>query len=388
MKVYVLGAGVSKTVGYPLGSELLDDIDQFVWKYGPHFDRFDLWDWCVLCQWLKENENPLIAEAYRTKQLEHLFTVLDHASMLKQDLIVDAVRHRSQDSNSAWANFERFDKTIEDYKQSRRTLLQALEAYLRCKHKGDGANFDDPEWNHLKVFCDKLCPGDVVLTFNYDSTLERVLLHQDKWSPLNGYGCDLLFQNSAVDETPKGFKRSEIEILHLHGAVGWYPRPLIRPDSNLPKHGRVVPDEARTPASLDTPISLDPEFLRDLGINAVDACLPTLPSSTSQILLHPSFFKDFELEESGGQPTPFTDLWKKAAESLRNAEQIFIIGYSLPSADSAALTLLLTNCDRKKVRIVNPDQRTRHRLRRLLSSNLRQYKSFEDWLEEGSDCPK
>ena len=47
MNCYVLGAGVSKSVGYPLGSELFDQMDSFVRESGACFDRFDYrkdWD--------------------------------------------------------------------------------------------------------------------------------------------------------------------------------------------------------------------------------------------------------------------------------------------------------------------------------------------------------
>jgi hypothetical protein len=382
MNVYVLGAGVSKTVGYPLGSELFDEIDQFVWRRSQLPDDFDQWDWSLLCQRLKQNQNPLVREAYRTKQIEQLCTVLDQASILKQDLIFDAISRPGEESNSAWADFERFDQTIEDYKESRKTLLEALETYLRYKHNSDTATFNDPKWNHLKAFGDKLCSGDVVLTFNYDSTLERVLLHQGKWSPSNGYGFDLVFQSSTHDTDPKVFKEAAIQILHLHGALGWYPRPLVKHDWVPSKAADDPPKEAETPAPPDTSISLDPDFLRDLGVEAVDCCLPISLPRKKQIFLHPSFFKDFELEESHRHASPFANLWKKAAWFLRNAEEILIIGYSLPRADSAALTLFLTNCDPGKVKIVNSDQRTCHRIGPLLSNTFHERKSFEDWLKE------
>jgi hypothetical protein len=223
-----------------------------------------------------------------------------------------------------------------------------------------------------------------VITFNYDSALERVLSQQDKWSPGDGYGFEIIFQRSATDTTRVEFENSPVVTLHLHGACGWYRRPLVKNNFIPSSHGGWVPDEATTPASLDTQISLDPTFLEGLGITAVDACLPSPPPDERQIFLHPSFLKDFEPQYGNA---PLIDLWQKAAIVLRKADEIFVIGYSLPKADNGALTLLLTNCDRNKVRIVNPDPQAHLRLTRLLSTTVRPRTSFEEWLRGVPDCP-
>src|SRR5271168_1963303 len=83
MKCYVLGAGVSKSVGYPLGTELFDAINRFVQESGKCFDRFDYKEWGNLCYWLETNESPAVAQAYRSKNIEHVFTVLDFAAALR-----------------------------------------------------------------------------------------------------------------------------------------------------------------------------------------------------------------------------------------------------------------------------------------------------------------
>ena len=86
MRVYALGAGVSCTAGYPLGGKLFEAIDRFVRESDRVYDRFDHnKDWSQLCEWMRSNSNPAIAEAYRTKQLEHIFTALDLPTMLRED---------------------------------------------------------------------------------------------------------------------------------------------------------------------------------------------------------------------------------------------------------------------------------------------------------------
>jgi hypothetical protein len=79
------------------------------------------------------------------------------------------------------------------------------------------------------------------------------------------------------------------------------------------------------------------------------------------------------------------NLWKLAAASLRHAEEIIVIGYSLPEPDSAALSLFLTNCDRDRVTIVNPSVSANHRLRTLLSHYLLQSPmNLQQWLDATS----
>ena len=216
-------------------------------------------------------------------------------------------------------------------------------------------------WDVLSAFGRKLISGDVVITFNYDATLERVLLMQGKWSPRNGYGFEVAF-NDPQSKTSLELRESSVKTLHLHGSIGWYNPSL-------------------------TGASLDPSFLQLLGIGSVDSSLPSRPPSEDQILIWPTFLKNYELPSSINNL--FIRLWKSAAEALRTSDEILIIGYSLPDADAASFTLLTTNCERAKVRIVNPSLYDTHRLRTLLSDELVLVPkvSLQEWLNLTPDAP-
>ena len=383
MRVYVLGAGVSKTVGYPLGAELFEEVSKFIRQSGSARDRFEYKHWKRLRRRLRENKNSLIAEAYQRRQIEHLFTVLDLASILRSDShdnVFRSLKHGPKARDEAMEVYKRFNKVTRNYREYREILLWALEAYFEHMHFYDSLNNSRQEWDSLRLFARKLEHGDVVITFNYDSTVERVLIQEGKWSPKHGYGSEVVFQQSPLDEQSVEFETSPITTYHLHGALGWYRKPATRTDYVLPSAG-AIPREALTPAPIETKIALDPIFLRDLGLRAIDASLPERPPAERQVLLHPSFFKDFELE---GGSSIFTELWRKAADVLRAADEIVIIGYSLPRADSASLTLLLTNCERGKVHIVNSNVASNWRLKQLLATNkFGPPQSFEDWLTHG-----
>jgi len=177
---------------------------------------------------------------------------------------------------------------------------------------------------------------------------------------------------------------SSVTVLHLHGATGWYRRPPFAPGYQ-PKGSGAIPIAALGAAPTETQISIDPEFLRGFGIfTTVDACLPDTIAVADQrhVVLHPSFLKDYSSEGS-----TLTRLWRLAAAALKNAERVFVVGYSLPKADAAAQTLLLTNCSRGVVRVINLDGGTKLRLSRLLQASdpFGGTVYFQNWAKQG--CP-
>src|ERR1700728_290592 len=357
MKVYVTRAGASKDAGYPLGRDLLQEMDSFVFSSGPCVHGFDyLKDWPETCQWLEKNDNLLIREAYRTRNLENIFSVLDFTEKLRDQALDAYAQHTiktqpdRQAAGKAEADWTDLEAKAARHVKARGVLLLALEHYLEHKHGDDQSKCETKEWDYLRSFGNKLCDGDAVITFNYDSTLERVLYKQKKWFPSDGYGFRAVFQKSPSNKEAVPYEDSPIKILHLHGAVGWYRKPAISDEELLPSNGGAYPIEARTPAPLETQVALSPMFLGRLGVSAVDASLPFRPPEEQQIFIHPSFFKSYEWK--GSQDTALIELWKKAAEFLRKADEVFVIGYSLPEADSAALTLFLTTCSGKCVHVI------------------------------------
>lgn len=69
MNAYVLGAGVSKSVGYPVGAKLFDEIDKYVRQLGNFFHRLGREHWDRLDCWLQNSTNPTITQAYHAKNI-------------------------------------------------------------------------------------------------------------------------------------------------------------------------------------------------------------------------------------------------------------------------------------------------------------------------------
>lgn len=363
MKAYVLGAGASFPC-YPLGRLLLEEIDEYISSCGRCHDRFDYTkEWPEALRWLETNGNPLLRQARRTGNIEQIFTVLDFAEVLWDEsmtAVLKAGKGGAETFAAAEADYENLQAEIGKYQDVRRILLRAMGAYFETRHHDDRRQFGDDKWNDLRGFAKILTDRDVVITFNYDSTVERVLWYEKKWTPRDGYGFKLDFQKDHRDRTPVEFPESRVKVFHLHGSIGWHPKP---PSDD----GGAVPAEIE--------MSLDPVFLKDLGIPAVDASMPDSPPDDYPVLLHPSFLKNY----AGGG---IERLWKMAADALRAAEEVVVIGYSLPLADTAAWTLLLTSCDNgKSVQIVDPDFEVLARYQRLLRLPPLQPQDFATWLQ-------
>lgn len=337
MRAYVLGAGTSYPI-YPLGGDLLRDIDKHIQKCAPCFNRFSYEsDWPELKDWLERNSNPLLRQAYLNKNIEQIFTVLDLAEGLilnSYGSMLSAGKKGVNEVKEAEARHASFASEITEYRHARSKLLWAMEDFFLQGNYNDMKDFDSDRWNNLKRFGNLLQIDDVVITFNYDSTIERVLFDRGKWSPSDGYGTEIVFQRHQHDTTRVTFPPSKVKILHLHGAVGWYTPPVPSPNG--------------------AEIALDPLLLNGLGIDSVDISLPRRPPDEYQVMLHPSFLKNY-----GGQDRRnriFHRLWRMALDALRKAKDVTIIGYSLPPADSAAWMLLHTGCERGRTIVVNPSK--------------------------------
>ena len=289
MNTYVLGAGVSIKVGYPPGYELLGTIDRFVKKHSKESNRFRFSGWPILCTRLAENDNNLVRLAYRFGNFEQLMTVLDQYKMITNEFIFQMISSRKNHGTCEEYLGQEFDNYYErSNSEDRIILLNALAEFFRSRHYEDQFSFSTEPWSDLKLFGEKLQDGDKIITFNYDSCVERVLLAQGKWSPRNGYGFAVEFDDNGGSEA----KESDITILHLHGATGWYKTPVYEMGS-----GRTI--------------SLDPVFLRHLGFPYSDATLPSVVDE-AEIIIYPTYMKTYE---------HLADLWRAAADSLRKLKR-------------------------------------------------------------------
>jgi hypothetical protein len=165
---------------------------------------------------------------------------------------------------------------------------------------------------------DIVVPGDCVITFNYDVSLERELRLAGKFEVGDGYGF-------RVEGLPTG---SKVKVLKLHGSTNWLALLFasFQPGGTLSDRPVIAKNELSFLGYAD---AADPRFER------AGAALP--------VMILPARKKDFYFAVStGDEYMGFWDaLWGQARGALDSTDRIVICGYSLLSVDDRACELLL-----------------------------------------------
>jgi len=169
-------------------------------------------------------------------------------------------------------------------------------------------------------------PGDCILTFNYDVSLDRELRQAGKFEAGDGYGFPI---QGLPGESPT-------KILKLHGSTSWLALLFggmtsgfssFQPGNTLGPRPVIPKNEL---SFLGYTHEVDPLFGNG------GAALP--------VMIFPARSKDFYFAPNTGIEYAefWNDLWRQAHDALRLADRVVICGYSLNSIDERACKLLLT----------------------------------------------
>lgn len=332
MRTLILGAGASKPAGYPLANELLSVVGKAA--ISSHSvalrNAWTAWETFrsglpIELQLIAANSNPEIALTLP----DLMALAIDSEDEFQISTAVRAALAGEIPDEEAAERQERYFASasrgaIDSAKVARRRLLDCLDEYFWLKH------FDDLRKGlisraYLKELLSDLKPGDTIITFNWDTLVERTLGELRMWSPIDGYGFSKELQISA--DTIRGpvtvpipdneLTPSDVHVLKLHGSFGW-----IRNDEN------VVFDDVRYLDGFPFKFKSQP-----LGSRLVDPEYDPIWHSDGPGFLYPSFLKGLEW------PVLQT-VWRQAAEVLSRADTVDIFGYSLPPSDVAARALL------------------------------------------------
>jgi len=303
--VYVFGAGASRDAGYPLASAMGSELFAYMLKSEN--------------VWIRASAEFLIDTFGATPNIEDLITKIEsQVAKLKNSEVPEDRIQRSRIAN-------------------RRVYLGvALQEWFRQIHLLPAPSY--------ATFAEHIVrPGDVVVTFNYDDSLERELRRFGKWDISRGYGFPL-----GTEEIP-----SDVMVLKLHGSVNWLVSLfggatggafLVNPASSMGNHPVIH--------------RADLEFL---GYEAF-AGHTYQSGGAFPCLILPGRSKEFFYDTSFGHEFGnFWDhLWSRAAGALRAADEIVVCGYSLPGADQRARDLLFQQPQRNAViQVISGDQSER-----------------------------
>ncbi|NYT42047.1 hypothetical protein HZY97_14855 [Sphingomonas sp. R-74633] len=208
----------------------------------------------------------------------------------------------------------------------------------------------------------ELAPGDVIITFNWDTLLDRALASATPWRPDWGYGVapHSVFDDGWRAVQPDNDARGN-RLIKLHGSTNWITgysvtdgQGVLVPSQDLDPGAFAVFEQATKPypcfagrympgyepysfgyypPNLDVPgrgapeghviVAMRPKVPWRLEGTAPDGGLPSMP-----LIIPPvrnkayTFFGEL-----------FGTLWKQAEDALAEADKITIIGYSFPRTD-------------------------------------------------------
>lgn len=303
-RVFLLGAGFSKLAGLPLANELVNFLQNHLNTSCNTSDidfRKEFSDFII-------GINPSLSS-----NVELFLTYIDLALL-----------------NNSVGIFTHY-ASPEDLRLFRMRLSGTLFRAFKYAHYAHKENItEQKEINKIFLkFCENLNEGDTVITFNYDLIVEKGLWLKDKWTFLDGYG---LYKNindfqATWGGTYPSDKPTEsiVKVYKLHGSLGWIYDGL---DEQIIFIG--MPDYFPGYAGLFCERNLHPSGARwDEGTTFIE----------------PSYLKRFN-------STPVLGIWERAFQALQQANELIIIGYSLPEADVAAQVFLASAVRTSKIQSI------------------------------------
>lgn len=304
-RLFIIGAGFSAPAGLPTGKELLERVREFVRL---HFRAYG-WE-------------------------GHLEKEIDEWSSLYPGKTIDLERVLAYSHRKHYLRLLGSDEWRDD---ASRSIIIAREAVQRILIQ---ATPSVPPKLYLD-FAKRLGPGDVVLTFNYDTLLEQVFEYIGK-----AYTLTPEWWLNGRDEA----EPEHVDLIKLHGSIDWYDRHFLDNDRRFfaeEGHEELVPNRdpifGPNPSIPSEPLSkgsTEPYGSRILSrvfrVPNHTQYFPIEGGTGSRIvpfILPPAYDKLLGYE-------PIRDLWENLHRSHDIYSSIVIIGYSMPPYDSYAYETL------------------------------------------------
>lgn len=363
MNVYILGAGASKSFELSKTKEKLPLATDF-------FTTFNKLD-------ISSNGWVLIGDIINYVQEYRNISVLDF-SKFNED--IEVLHSEIQD---------KYLRAIENEDSS--GIYRYGKAYnqlvlLFCSVINEVQNGEESDFH--KNLVKNLGDDDVIITFNWDTLIDKSLKNNKHWSLQDGYYLTpkKVYSNGWVSEKPSGTKNF---LLKLHGSTNWISS-YIRYDSKKKKiifeHG----GESNLLYMYESTITpypcYDGRFMEGYEPFSMGYYPPNIPSYEAknetpeghlmvQTIFRNGINNKGKSSKDGIPSMPiiippvlsksysfygdiFPTLWKKAEDVLFQADKIYILGYSFPVTDTSSSELFnRAFCRRKtipEVVIINP----------------------------------
>jgi hypothetical protein len=306
VRVYVLGAGVSASCGIAVAKDLLRESISRLASRDSHKTK----EVHSLLRYLYPGFDD---ELGNYPNIEDFLNLLEMAKTFNSEEFIES---------SLWPR--------ERLNGASRIVLKAVTDYLwGCVQSAEKlVPIREFATRHLK-------PNDVVITFNWDVTLERGLYERDDFSIPYFYSRDK--------------SEEDFVILKPHGSIDWFKKSAL-------------PENARKGAqSLDQEVCVYPHFsfAKDPKV-----------SSLQPVIVPPVTAKEFQFN-------CLRKTWRSVYRAISDATELIVIGYSLPKEDQFARLVFRRairsnqiKADRGdkrqlKLTVVNPDDTVANTFTRL-----------------------
>lgn len=240
-----------------------------------------------------------------------------------------------------------------EYKAYRELIFMFVSTINEIQN-GDISN------SHINL-AKQLTKNDSIITFNWDTLMDRALKSETDWNVENGYFIkpNSIFRNEWIP-IKVNENKDHLKLLKLHGSSNWITSHLqptngklelsqetrnedfyvfeyaTKPYStfkgrymdgynefsygyyppNLPLNGKAIP-EGKILVRLNIEFPNMPKGVsKDIGLTSMPLIIPPVKS------------KEYNLFG-----TLFTSLWNEAEKQLQSADEIYVIGYSFPISD-------------------------------------------------------
>lgn len=279
-----------------------------------------------------------------------------------------------------------FETETEEQLASNDTIIKAYYEliFLFVSVINEVQNGDISE-SHVEL-AKQLTENDCIITFNWDTLMDRALADVSDWNTDNGYFVTPKSIYRDLWITPNKTSKEYPYILKLHGSSNWltsYTVPengALKPTQELSTENFCVYESNIKPFSChagrysdgyeDFSYGYYPPNLPLQGKSAPDGMLflkstphnPFMAEPTSDdkgLTSMPLIIPPVKNKEYDSFGDLFQRLWDKAESEIVNADEIFIIGYSFPKTDYRSSELFtrafLKRKDMPKITIINPE---------------------------------
>ena len=250
------------------------------------------------------------------------------------------------------------------------TLMEA-DYYITPHLIADGSHRENV---YMRFFAD--FPISPLLTFNYDSLPEILLLSKKAWRPEDGYGVPVRAEfksGLAADESSFPAKSQRI-IFHLHGSLCIYPDEFYTEYEPGSKYG-ILREKER------------PEYIFDPDITG-HRFFPfdRIPPTQNYRYKEERVIAPVPDKAKGLDSNFIKAVYGQAIDLIHNASGIIVIGYSFNTNDRASYFPLLKAAEKKRILIVSPDAKSL--VQRLKDEFPRidwrwEAMSFKEWVING-----